>query len=97
VHSDLHEGNIVCTETGAAFLDFGCAFMGVPLWDYAALAFFLGWSITERVLVTGALYRSDDVRLVALSFALYRWESSAQDPEEAQHCAAFIREMLDLA
>jgi Ser/Thr protein kinase RdoA (MazF antagonist) len=97
VHSDLHEGNIVRTDTGAAFLDFGCAFMGVALWDYAALAFFLGWSITERVLVTGALHRCDDVRLVALSFALYRWESSSQDPEEAQHCAAFIEETLDLA
>jgi Ser/Thr protein kinase RdoA (MazF antagonist) len=42
VHSDLHEGNIVRTERGAAFLDFGCAFMGVALWDFAALAFFLG-------------------------------------------------------
>jgi aminoglycoside phosphotransferase (APT) family kinase protein len=97
VHSDLHEENILRTETGAAFLDFGCAFMGVAQWDFAALAFFLGWAITERVLATGALKSSYDVRLVALSFALYRWESSSGDTEEAQHCAAFIEETLDLA
>lgn len=95
VHSDLHHGNILRTQTGAAFLDFGCAFEGVAAWDFAALAFFLGWPITERLLEITGSPSAHDVRLVALSFALYRWELCHEDHEETQHCAAFIDDMID--
>jgi aminoglycoside phosphotransferase (APT) family kinase protein len=95
VHSDLHEGNIVRTSGGAAFLDFGCAFVGSALWDFAALAFFLGWPVVERVLHIAGAPSAHEVRLVALSFALYRWEAWSGDEEEARHSAAFIEQTLE--
>ncbi len=97
VHSDLHEGNILQTGSGPAFIDFGCAFVGAPLWDHAALAFFLGWPLADRVIAAEAGADPRAARLLALSFALYRWETAAADRAEADHSAAFIRTTLNQA
>lgn len=96
VHSDLHEGNIVCTEHGAAFLDFECAFVGSPLWDFAALAFFCGWPVADRVLNDyGSPPPARAARLVALPFTLYRWDTAGEGAQEAAHAEAFLRETVD--
>jgi aminoglycoside phosphotransferase (APT) family kinase protein len=94
VHSDLHEENILRTGAGAGFLDFGCAFVGSPLWDYAALAFFLGWPLGDEVIACSAGVDPHAARLVALSFALYRWAVAGDDDDETEHCAAFLRTTL---
>lgn len=49
VHTDLHEGHIICTgEQLSGLIDFGDAMIGDPAWDFASLYYFHG----ERVLNT---------------------------------------------
>ncbi|MGH2513431.1 MAG: phosphotransferase family protein [Candidatus Limnocylindrales bacterium] len=107
VHSDLHEENILDTRDRPdgrrlAFIDFGEAFIGAAGWDEAALAYFLGWPLADRVHVlagTGrAASRSGPRSIAALgvSFGLYRWWQDRQrDVDDNVHAESFLRSALD--
>jgi len=80
VHSDLHEQNILEDHGQLGFIDFGECFVGAAGWDFAAIAYFAGWQLAERVL---AAYRDEPsatqldaerIAALALSFGLYRWQ-----------------------
>jgi Ser/Thr protein kinase RdoA (MazF antagonist) len=104
VHSDLHEENILQAERGLSFIDFGVAFVGAPGWDFAALAYFLGWDLADRTL--DAYLATDDadeaarwrrsVALIALSLGARRWEQDRQNElDEDVHDETFLVETLD--
>jgi aminoglycoside phosphotransferase (APT) family kinase protein len=101
IHSDLHEENILESETGLAFIDFGETFRGTAAWEFASLAYFLGWPLADAVL---AAYVGDAARLgrwhgpvsrLGLSFGLSRWEQDrSAGVDEEVHDEAFLRASL---
>jgi aminoglycoside/choline kinase family phosphotransferase len=103
VHADLHEENILQDGRLLGFIDFGVAFVGVPAWEFAALAYFLDWELADRTLVRyldtqaglGAPSDIDEWRrsiaLVALSLGARRWEQDREnDLDEDPHNLAFL-------
>jgi aminoglycoside phosphotransferase (APT) family kinase protein len=101
VHCDLHEENILEDDRRLGFIDFGECFVGTAGWDFAAIAYFGGWPLAERVL--GA-YRdetlpiqlhADPIAALALSFGLYRWQQDRRlgvDGDDYNH--EFLRETV---
>jgi hypothetical protein len=80
------------------------AFVGAPGWDFAALAYFLGWDLADRTL--DAYLATDDadeaarwrrsVALIALSLGARRWEQDRQNElDEDVHDETFLVETLD--
>src|SRR5450755_2190919 len=100
VHSDLHEENILEDEGRLGFIDFGECFIGSSGWDFAAIAYFSGWSLAERVAV--AYLAGPDPRRViesvpalALCFGLFRWQQDRRLGVDAEaHNEAFVRQSL---
>jgi len=101
VHSDLHEENILQDGDRLAFIDFGEAFVAAAEWDFAAIAYFGGWPLAERVIAAyGAAGGEAGLRLaavttLALCFCLFRWEQDGRlglnDPAWSE---AFLGETL---
>jgi aminoglycoside phosphotransferase (APT) family kinase protein len=100
VHSDLHEENILDHDGHLAFLDFGEAFIGATDWEFASLAYFLGWPVADRVLeayldLGGAGAGRAATAGLAVSFGLYRWwQDRDRGVDEEVHDEAFIRDSL---
>jgi aminoglycoside phosphotransferase (APT) family kinase protein len=80
VHSDMHEENMLSDGDRLAFIDFGEAFEGAAAWEFASIAYFTSWDLSDAILVrylddpAAALAWRADVALLALSFGLCRWE-----------------------
>lgn len=97
LHGDLHEENILVAADGTGIIDFGEAFIGPAAWEFAALAFFAGWSLADAVLLSytdSAAERrrlSEDATAIGLCFGTYRW---AQARELAIDEDADIEEFL---
>ena len=101
VHSDLHEENILQDGDRLAFIDFGEAFVAAAEWDLAAIAYFGGWPLAERVIAAYGARGGDTVRrpaavtALALCFSLFRWEQDGRlglnDPAWSE---AFLGETL---
>jgi aminoglycoside phosphotransferase (APT) family kinase protein len=100
VHSDLHEENILDDNGHLAFLDFGEAFIGATDWEFASLAYFLGWPVADRVLdayldLGGFSAGRAATAGLAVSFGLYRWwQDRDRGVDEEVHDEAFIRDSL---
>jgi Ser/Thr protein kinase RdoA (MazF antagonist) len=101
VHSDLHEENVLEAEDGQlGFIDFGETFRGAAAWEFASIAYFLGWPIAESVLAAYRAGSSVDawaapVARLALSFGLSRWEQDrSMGVDEEAHDEAFLRASL---
>lgn len=101
VHSDLHEENILDADGHLAFIDFGEAFIGATDWEFASLAYFLGWPVADRVLeayldLGGSSAGRAAIAGLALSFGLYRWwQDRDRGVDEEVHDEAFIHSSLD--
>jgi len=105
VHSDLHEENILADGDRLGFLDFGETFRGAAAWEFASLAYFLGWPLADAVMSAylGAVaggrsdpdrWRTSAARL-GLSFGLSRWEQDrVSGVDEEAHDEAFLRACL---
>ena len=82
LHSDLHEENILDSSGELGIIDFGEAFIGPVAWEFAALAYFLGWSMADATLAAYAGGGAEQERLgtdanaIGLCFGVHRW---AQD------------------
>lgn len=83
LHADLHEENILDAGGALGFIDFGEALVGPAAWEFAAIAYFMGWPMADRVLEVyreGGVADGDpmpmDVDAIALALGVYRW---AQD------------------
>lgn len=101
VHSDLHEENVLEDDGRLGFIDFGECFVGAAGWDVAAIAYFGGWPLAERVLkayreaAPSTRIHADPVAALALSFGLYRWQQDRRlgvDGDEYDN--AFLHETL---
>ena len=82
LHSDLHDENILDAGGALGIIDFGQALIGPAAWEFAALAYFLGWPTADATL---AAYAGDaaelsrlrsDATAIGLCFGVFRW---AQD------------------
>ena len=100
VHSDLHDENILDDDGHLAFIDFGEAFIGATDWEFASLAYFLGWPVADRVLeayldLGGSTAGRAATAGLAVSFGLYRWwQDRERGLDEEVHDEAFIRDSL---
>lgn len=102
VHTDLHDENILQSGETLGFIDFGETFVGSARWEFAALAYFLGWSLMDATLAA-YLDPSDDldtwrsdVAAVALSFGAGRWQQDRRmGIENEAHNQAFLREAIE--
>jgi aminoglycoside phosphotransferase (APT) family kinase protein len=100
VHSDLHDENILDDHGRLAFIDFGEAFIGSTDWEFASLAYFLGWPVADRVLeayldLGGSTTGRGGIAALAVSFGLYRWwQDRERGVDEEAHDEAFIRDSL---
>ena len=101
VHSDLHEENMLSDGDRLAFIDFGETFVGAAAWEFASIAYFTSWDLSDAILVryladpaAASAWRAD-VAFLALSFGLCRWE---QDLDMALDTDAynegFVRQTL---
>jgi len=98
VHSDVHEENILDDRGRLSFIDFGEAFIGAIDWEFATLAYFVGWPAADQIM--GAYCRPAEaasrVAALAVSFGLYRWWQDRQrGVDDELHDEAFIRSALD--
>jgi aminoglycoside phosphotransferase (APT) family kinase protein len=101
LHSDLHEENILDAGGALGIIDFGQALIGPAAWDFAALAYFLGWPTADATLAAYARDAAElsslraDATAIGLCFGVFRW---AQDRErgidEDAHDEAFLLETL---
>ena len=102
LHSDLHDENILDAGGALGIIDFGQALIGPAAWEFAALAYFLGWSTADATLEAYARDAAESSRLrtdataIGLCFGVYRW---AQDVElgidEDAYDEAFLVETLN--
>lgn len=84
-HSDLH-GEHIFQRDGAlsGVIDFGAAFIGVPAWDFAVIAFYHGWP-TVQATVSGYTYPLgkrqllQQTRMLALVVGLYKLSKAAKE------------------
>jgi aminoglycoside phosphotransferase (APT) family kinase protein len=101
IHADLHDENILEDEDRLSFIDFGEAFIGSIDWEYATLAYFMGWEFADHSI--GAL-RSDprdaanrrrSAAALALSFGVHRWTQDRRNGlDEDSHNESFLRSSL---
>jgi aminoglycoside phosphotransferase (APT) family kinase protein len=98
VHSDLHEENILEDRDHLGFIDFGETFRGAAAWEFASIAYFLGWPLADAVLAAYASSPAEVVRWtppvtrLALSFGLSRWEQDRDlGVDGDEHDEAFLR------
>lgn len=101
VHSDLHEENILQDGRQLGFIDFGEVFVGSQAWEFAAIAYFGGWSLADRTLTAYLADQRDEpgwrtsIVALAVCFALYRWEQDLRlGLNDPAHSEAFLRETL---
>ncbi len=101
VHSDLHEENILQDGRSLGFIDFGVAFVGAPTWDFAAIAYFLGWDLADRTLRSYLDPLADlegwrhAITLTALSLGPRRWQQDRENGlDEDPHNEAYLLETL---
>lgn len=84
-HSDLH-GEHIFQRDGAlsGVIDFGAAFIGVPAWDFAVIAFYHGWPAVQAT-VSGYVYPLgtqrllQQTRMLALVVGLYKLSKAAKE------------------
>jgi len=102
LHSDLHEENILDDDGVPGFIDFGEALVGPAAWEFASLAYFLGWPMADGILAAYLVdgqeleARRHEASLVALCFGVYRWAQDrdlAEDRDDEDE--SFLRETLD--
>ncbi len=101
VHADLHEENILQDDQRLTFIDFGEAFIGSADWEYATMAYFMGWPMADAAfdeVPLGGRDRNRRQRAVAglaLSFGLHRWQQDRRlGLDEDAHDEAFLRSAL---
>ena len=102
VHSDLHEENILAEDDRLGFIDFGETFRGTAAWEFASIAYFLGWPMADAVLDAYLPTPADvaswvpPVTRLALSFGLSRWEQDRDmGVDEEAHDRGFLQATLD--
>ncbi len=102
VHSDLHEENILDDGDRLGFIDFGETFRGTAAWEFASIAYFLGWPLADAVLAAYLPTPADvanwapRVTRLALSFGLSRWEQDRDlGVDEEAHDEGFLQASLD--
>ena len=101
VHSDLHEENILQDGHQLGFIDFGEAFIGSPAWEFAAMAYFGGWSLADRTLTAYLADRRDEpawrasTAALAICFGLHRWEQDGRlAVDDTDHNETFLRQAV---
>ncbi len=102
VHADLHEENLLVDGSTVHVIDLGETFLGPAAWDLAAVGYFLGWPVADRVTDAllarpgaGSGIRREDIDLVALAVGSYRWAlDRALGMDEDVHDARFLRQTL---
>lgn len=96
-HSDLHGKHVfVCNETLSGVIDFGAAFIGVPAWDFAVLAFYHGWPAVQATLNGyGASWKNEKflrhIQLLALVVGLYKLSRAVKAQEPATKIERIIQ------
>ena len=103
VHSDLHEENILDEGGSLGIIDFGESLVAPAAWEFASLAYFLGWPFADRTL---AAYLEDapapdlgrwraDASAIALCFGVHRWRQDRElGVDEEAHDEAFLEATL---
>jgi Ser/Thr protein kinase RdoA (MazF antagonist) len=101
LHSDLHEENILDKAGALGIIDFGEALIGPAAWEFAAIAYFLGWSTSDATLVAYARDDSERDRLrsdataIGLAFGVHRWvQDREREIDEDAYDEAFLVETL---
>jgi len=95
IHADLHEENILEDGSRLTFIDFGEAFIGPIDWEYATLAYFMGWEFADEAI---SALRQDrrSAAALALSFGVHRWRQDRRlGLDEDAYDESFLRSALD--
>lgn len=94
LHSDLHGEHVFRSrERLSGVIDFGGAFVGVPAWEFAAIAVFFGWESATAIIRS---YTTDrpalvrDTSLLSAVFALYRFDVESAIPRHEATARALV-------
>ena len=105
IHSDLH-GEHIFTQAGklTGIIDFGASCIAIPAWDFAVLAYYQGWSITQEVLmayhpsVAMQKFYLEQAQTLALAISLYKLAKAVQtnaSPHKIARRRHFIARLLN--
>ncbi len=105
-HSDLH-GEHIFVQDGAlaGIIDFGVAFISVPAWEFAVMAFYHGWPATQEMLIGYSpakevqAHQLKQAQKLAIVVALYKLSKAkaAQAPlEKVARIRKFITDSLGM-
>ena len=93
----MHEENILDDHGRLSFIDFGEAFIGSIDWEFATLAYFVGWPAADQIMdVDGCSARARSrIAALAVSFGLHRWwQDRERGIDEELHDEGFLRSAL---
>ncbi|MEM7129841.1 MAG: aminoglycoside phosphotransferase family protein [Chloroflexota bacterium] len=103
-HADLHGEHIFIEDDRlTGLIDFGAACIGTPAWDFASLAFYHGWPVTQEMLCGYAStnsergYHLEQARHVSLTLAMYKLDKAVTEKStnaKQRRILHFIEEIL---